>query len=189
MDNRERAKRFLAARTGLNRNGEEGKLKVYELTGVPASAIVAYENPESARMLNVEYVQKLADHYGVNAAWLLGQSESWSCELDVKKISEMTGLSAEAIWTLQDLMKDESRKSFVNAFLASGEFQEMVHIMAGVKRVKSPDDSGAVDYASALSGFSGEMDTTMNESDFADLRLWKASRVMEKVMCRIAEEK
>ena len=42
MDGRERAKRFLAARTGLNKNGEEGKQKVYELTGVPASAIVLF---------------------------------------------------------------------------------------------------------------------------------------------------
>ena len=185
MDGKERARRFLMARTVLNQHGEETKNKVYEITGVPASALVDYENPDSSRALNLKNVQKLADHYGLNAAWLLGQSDSWSLEGDIRQVSDMTGLSPEAIWALQDLMKDEGRKKFINSLLASEEFSRMVYALSGMKNLKDSERSNAVDYISALNGFGGGDQIGLCERDVADLRLWKASRAMEEIMRKL----
>ena len=187
MDSKERAKRFFLARTGLNQNGEETKAKVYELTGVPSSALVAYENPESTRALNVVNVQTLADHYGVNAAWLLGQSDSWSVQQDIRQVCEMTGLSADAVMALRDLMADEEKKRFINLFLASREFSGMVTMLAETKKPVDQSASGTVDYGDALRGYDGGGDYILNERDYADMRLWKASREMEKLMREITE--
>lgn len=188
MDSRERAKRFYRARTRLNRHGEEGKQKVYELTGVPASAIVAYENPESSRALNVGYVQKLAEHYGVNVAWLLGQSESWSLETEVLQICDMTGLSPDAVSAIQNLTGDEERRKFINSFLSSEAFTRMVYTMMGMKRLKDQEPSDAVDYADAFRSFSDENDCGFCEEDYVDMRIWKAGRELESVMRTYAEE-
>ena len=187
MNSRERANRFFLARTGLNQNGKEGKMLVYKKTGVPSSAIVAYEDPESTRALNVNYVQKLAEHYGVNAAWLLGQSESWSLEKDIRQVCEMTGLSADAVYALQDLMEDEKQKRFVNSLLASEEFSRMIHMMAGMKRIDDSDRGKSVDYTEALNSAAGE-DLEFCEKDLADMRVWKASREMEKVIRMLADK-
>lgn len=180
MDNRERANRFHLARVGLNKHGEETKTKVYELTGVPASAIVAYENPDSTRSLNIKNVQKLADHYGVNSAWLLGQSESWSLEGDIRQISESTGLTPEAIWALQALTKDKEQRGFINQFLASEEFAQIVHCLQCLKNASSnePIDS-YVDYTTAFTQQEVEKELAFNELDIRDIKLWKASRNME----------
>lgn len=180
MDNRERANRFHLARIGLNKHGEETKTKVYELTGVPASAIVAYENPESTRSLNIKNVQKLADHYGVNSAWLLGQSESWSLESDIRQISESTGLTPEAIWALQTLTKDEEQRGFINQFLASEEFAQIVHSLQSMKKASSNEPvNSCVDYTTALTQQEVEKELAFNERDIQDIKLWKASRNME----------
>lgn len=188
MDAKERARRFQLARTSLNQNGEEGKMLVYKRTGVPSSALVAYENPESSRALNVEYTQKLAEHYGVNAAWLLGQSESWSLEKDLRQVCDMTGLSPEAVQALQELTGDGERRLFVNRFLASEEFSRMVYSMTGMKRLNSFEHSDSVDYADAFRGYAGGDDLGFSEEDYIDMRIWKAGRGLENVMRMYTEE-
>lgn len=191
MDNKTRAERFILARTGLNQHGEETKAKVYEETGVPASALVDYENPESNRLPSVKNVQKLADHYGVNAAWLLGQSENWSSRADIQQIGEMTGLNPEAVMALQELMKDEKRREFINRLLASEEFSRMVCTLQGLNNMKGSDDSAnAVDYAEAFSrNNDGEMELTLNERDYTDLKLWQAEKEISRLLERMAKEK
>ena len=188
MDGKERAKRFLLARTGLNQNGEEGKVLVYKLTGVPSSALVAYENPESTRALNVDYVQRLAEHYGVNAAWLLGQSESWSLEKDLRQVCEATGLSPDAVQALQGLTEDGERRKFINMFLASEEFSRLVYSVIGMKHMKDTDHFNAVDYSEVLHGFAGEEDIGFCEGDYLDMRIWRAGRELENVMRAFARE-
>lgn len=189
MDNKTRAERFILARTGLNQHGEETKAKVYEETGVPASALVDYENPESSRLPSVKNVQKLADHYGVNAAWLLGQSENWSSRADIQQIGEMTGLNPEAVMALQELMKDEKRREFINRLLASEEFSRMVCTIQELNSMKGSDDSAnAVDYAEAFSrNNDGEMELTLNERDYTDLKLWQAEKEISRLLERMAE--
>lgn len=184
MDNKERANRFHLARVGFNQHGEETKAKVYELTGVPASVIVAYEDPNSTRSLKISNVQKLADHYGVNAAWLLGQSESWSLESDIRQISEGTGLSPEAIWALKDLTKNEEQRAFVNAFLASEEFSRIIHVFSGKKPVACSEPVAVVDYTQAMTT-SGNDDIGFSEGDIRDMKLWKASRDIENLLKKI----
>lgn len=189
MDTKERANRFLIARTGLNKHGEETKAKVYEETGVPASALVDYENPDSSRALNLDYVQKLADHYGLNAAWLLGQSDSWSTEGDIRQICDATGLSPESVWILKDLMKDEQRKKLINAFIESEEFSRLILILEKIRLSPACDgNEGTVDYSRAFSLLSEDQDTVFNEGDYREMRFWQASREMENLIRRIVEK-
>ena len=189
MDGAERARRFLKARTELNQHGAEPKTKVYAETGVPASALVDYEDPESKRGLNVANVQKLAAHYKVNAAWLLGQSDSWSLDTDIRQVSEMTGLSPEAIQALQELMKDERQKVFINGFLASKEFSDIVQAMNGIRRKMEDADAGqGVDYTRVIHQLDGGGSIEFKEEDLQDMRIWRASRALETVMRELAEE-
>ena len=183
MDGKERANRFYLARVGFNRHGKETKTRVYEETGVPASAIVDYENPQSTRSLNIKNVQKLADHYGVNAAWLLGQSESWSLDTDIRQISESTGLTPEAIWALQALTKDEGQRSFINHFLASDEFARIVCSLQSTKEISGTTSTDScIDYTAAITQSDAENELSLNECDIRDMKLWKASRDMESFL-------
>ena len=182
MDGKERAARFRMARTSLNQNGSETKARVYEQTGVPASALVAYESPESTRALSIEYVNRLAAHYGVNAAWLLGQSESWSMEQDVRRICELTGLTPDAVMSLRELMSDEGRRKAVNTFLASEEFTRFIFLLQGMKQTNDSDGSpSVVDYSDALRNSNTGDCFTFNEKDYADMRTWRAEREMRQL--------
>lgn len=183
MDNKERANRFLIARTGLNQHGKETKAKVYEETGVPASALVDYENPDSSRALNLDYVQKLANHYGLNAAWLLGQSDSWSTERDIRPICDATGLSPESVWILKDLMKDEQKKKLINAFIESEEFTRMIIALEQIRNSSANEgNDGTVDYSRAIGFMGKDQEIVFNESDYWDMKLWQISRELEKAM-------
>ena len=150
-----------------------------------------HENPESNRLPSVKNVQKLADHYGVNAAWLLGQSENWSSRADIQQIGEITGLNPEAVMALQELMKDEKRREFINRLLASEEFSRMVCTLQGLNNMKGSDDSAnAVDYAESFSrNNDGEMELTLNERDYTDLKLWQAEKEISRLLERMAKEK
>jgi hypothetical protein len=182
MNMEERAKRFELARTGLNQHGKQTKNLVYEQTGVPSSALCDYENPQSKRPLSVDYVIRLAGHYGVAIDWLLGVSDSWSTKTDIRQACDVTGLSSEAVWALQELTKDEGRKAFINAFLSSPEFGRMVHAMQGMK-VEHVSNSGAgVDYFSLMSRANDAGDVSFCESDYEDLKIWKASRALEAAL-------
>ena len=185
MDNAERANRFNLARIGLNQHGEETKATVYKMTGVPASVIVAYESPESTRALNISHVQKLADHYGVNPAWLLGQSESWSLKSDIRQISEAIGLTPEAIWALQDLTKNDQQRSLINSFIASEEFSRMIRAFGVKKEIPSPGSDTSIDYTNAINQASTEDDIGFCEKDIQDMKLWRACRDLENLLEKI----
>ena len=184
-DNTERANRFNLARTGLNQHGAETKAKVYETTGVPASVIVAYESPESTRALNIRHVQKLADHYGVNPAWLLGQSESWSLKSDIRQISEAIGLSPEAIWALQDLTKNDEQRSLINAFIASEEFSRMIRTFSSKEENILSGSDAVVSYSDVMNHADGEDNIGFCEKDIRDMKLWRASREFENLLIKI----
>lgn len=112
-------KRFFDARAKKH----ESVRVVYEKTGVPASSITMYEN--NKRLPNMENAQKLADHYGVNVLWLLGQSDSPSLDESSQIVTKVTGLSAESVRILQT-MKPQLLDS-LNALIESDAFMVMLN--------------------------------------------------------------
>ena len=187
MDQAERAKRFELARVGLNQNGKETKNAVYEKTGVPSSALCAYEDPKSTRALNLEYVEKLAVHYGVNIGWLLGQSESWSTKNDIRQACEATGLSPDAVWALQALTKDEGKKAFINAFIASEEFAGMIGALQTIEESKDMEFTTAVVDYTKVTMRESATEFRFGREDLKDLEMWRAERKMSRLMERLVE--
>lgn len=110
IDSRERAKRFKDARKIYNIHGKQVMNEVYEATketcgnGVQTSMITDLENPAVDRPVQYQKVMALAEHYGVNVAWLMGQSDSPSLGKCCKQIvSEYTGLSDDIINILNEI--------------------------------------------------------------------------------------
>ncbi len=104
MTNAERARRFKEARTELNPRGAETQAQVYAATGVSASAISNLENPESGRVPSSEIVNKLAEYYQVNSAWLTGQANSPSLNENSQTLTNVIGFSPRAAEKLVRLM-------------------------------------------------------------------------------------
>ena len=95
MTNAERAKRFKDART-QSPHGAETLAQVYAATGISASAISNLENPENNRVPSAKIVSVLAEHYGVNAAWLMGQTDSPSLNENSQALTNIIGFSPKA---------------------------------------------------------------------------------------------
>ncbi len=96
ISSEERAKRFREARS--YRTDRE----VYEETkknGNPVSQSMISDLESASRNRPVQYqkIVTLAECYGVNVAWLMGQSKSPSFNEDKQAAEKVTGLSAEAI--------------------------------------------------------------------------------------------
>ena len=192
MDNRERAIRFRTARTDLNRNGSETMQAVSRATGVGASTICDLENPDSRRAPSAKNVNLLAEHYGGNAAWLTGQSDSPSLREDIRAATDMTGLSEKAISILRDLTADDDTRTFVNEFIESAEFSRMIRMIRALRQPKVSEDfswdpAGPVDYTKVMQTYYGDSDeTSMAEGSAGDLYEWLIGRDMNDIVRKLS---
>ena len=127
----ETGKRFMEARKHLSRNNleesEESIQSVHRGTGIPASSISLYEN---GRMPNTKNAKILADYYGVNVSWLLGQSDSPSLDEDSQVVTKLTGLSADVVDWLQSVKHNPVLLACVNALLSSQVFRGALQTIA-----------------------------------------------------------
>lgn len=161
MTNAERAKRFRMARTELNRHGMETQLQVYTATGISASAVSNLENPESSRMPSADMVNTLAEYYGVNAAWMTGQSESWSLNKDSQALTKVLGFTTAAADRLTRLMADPGCRNAVNQLIGSERFDRIIRYIAVLAGIPESDPE---------------------KSDRRDLLEWKTGREMEALL-------
>ena len=198
MDSAERARRFRMARTELNRNGNETMAMVNSATGIAPSTVCNLENPDCDRQPNISVVSRLAEHYGVNAAWLTGQTESWTLNEDSQAITEMIGLSPKAIENLRIMMKDEDTRRLVNSLIESSEFRRWVSTLSMIvdRGLDEPEGdyqvAGYVDYAAAIRDYTGDKQTipfSFSEGDYRDLMRWKASREMDRLVNKVTKRK
>jgi len=67
-------------------------------TGISRSALSSYEN--NVKIPGADNLKKLCEFYGVSADWLIGLSQ---VEIPVRKVSDLTGLSSEAVDALHRL--------------------------------------------------------------------------------------
>ena len=138
MDNFRIGKRFYEARTKLNQHIENGKKPeslqtVYRNTGVPASSIIMYE--DGSRVPNMENARKLADYYGVNVAWLLGESDSYTLNEDSQIVTRLTGLSSDVIEWLSSVKANTDTISCLNALLSSYDFRRSLLMLTQAKKM------------------------------------------------------
>ena len=169
MTNAERAKRFRMARTELNRHGTETQAQVYAAANVSASAISNLENPESSRVPSADLVNTLAEYYGVNAAWLTGQSESWSLNKDSQALTKVLGFSPKAADKLTRLMADAGYRNAVNSLLESDRFDRMLSAVVSLSDMPR----------AASAAFS------LSEEDMQAFFSWKAEREMNGLLQEI----
>ena len=124
ISSKERAERFRKAR------GNQSLKDVYEATKakgnpVSASMISDLESYSIDRPVQYQKVAALAEYYGVNVAWLMGQSDSPSLIEDSQIVTRTTGLSDEAINMLK-LMKNNKLTDSLNSLLETEDFARMV---------------------------------------------------------------
>lgn len=135
IDHVERAKRFREARNDRNINGKETLRTVVEETMIPKSTICNMENEKSKTNIGYIDIVNLANHYGVNVAWLMGQSDSPSLNEDVQAATKVTGLSSDAIEKLSLLGSDEI--ACLNALLASYDFRKALSNLSYAKLISN----------------------------------------------------
>ena len=184
MTNEERARRFRIARTELSPHGMETQAQVYTATGVSASAISNLENPENSRVPSSKIVNTLAEYYGVNAAWLTGQSESWSLNKDSQALTKVLGFTPRAADKITRLMADEKTRKAINDLIESDRFDRMIRAIARLSDMPQavPDGSwkaDTVDYSAVVRQYGGSdssMAFELAEGDIRDLITWKSER-------------
>lgn len=89
--------RFIKARNEYNINGAQTQKAAAEGAGISASLLSEIENNEKSRDVGCYHIVKLAKYYGVSVDYLLGLSDVWHVEPDIKATCEYTGLSEDAI--------------------------------------------------------------------------------------------
>ena len=134
-------KRFREARTRLNQNMKDGKEEsintVARNTGVPASSISLYEDKrdDKRRVPNAKNAQILAEYYGVNVAWLLGQSDSYTLDEDSQIVTKLTGLSSDVVEWLSSVKANTDTISCLNALLSSYDFRRSLLMLTQAKKM------------------------------------------------------
>lgn len=183
MTNAERAKRFKDART-QSLHGAETLAQVYAATGISASAISNLENPNNSRVPSAKIVSVLAEHYGVNAAWLMGQTDSPSLNENSQALTNIIGFSPKAAEKLTKLMADEKYRRSINELIESDRFDRMLLSITRLSDVPQEDYSisNVVDYTEAIRKYAGDdspVAFSFSEGDIRDMLTWKAEREME----------
>lgn len=146
MESNTRAERFRLARTKYNRHGEEGLRAVSEKSGISQSLIWDLEANTQDRAVDYRKIVKLAEYYGVNVSWLLGQSDSYSLDEDNQMVTQVTGLSADAVSILCGLRGDQRKIDCLNLLLTSSHFNRALTMLSLAKRISdsnSQDDKMA----------------------------------------------
>ena len=146
IDNKERAKRFREAREVYNVHGKQTAKTVSQETkgiyGVSiASSMISDLESSAGKVRNVGYttIVTLADYYGVNVAWLMGQPHSSpKLDEDMQIATKTTKLSSEAIEALCHMNEDYI--SCLNALLTSYDFQRSLLELSQAKKISDSTD-------------------------------------------------
>ncbi len=196
MTNEERSLRFKKARTELNQHGSESQAQVYANTGISASALSNLENPESGRIPSAKIINTLAEYYGVNAAWLTGQSDSPSLNKDSQMLTNAIGFSPKAAEKLTELMADNKNRQAINELIESDRFERMLRAITRLSDVPREAPEGSweadnVDYMEVSRKFAGDdspLAFSFAEGDIRDMLVWRAEREMEDLIRDVVDK-
>lgn len=79
----------------LREAAKETQSDLAELLGVKRQIISYYENGD--RVPNIEQIMRIANHYNTTTDYLLGRTNAWTTDKDLKFVCEYMGLSEAAI--------------------------------------------------------------------------------------------
>ena len=142
IDSKERAKRFIEARTVHNQHGKQTLTQVKEATGVQESMISdletsIYKEGKKERPVQYQKVVTLAEHYGVNVAWLMGQpNASYKLDEDVQMVVRTTGLSDPVIDILQ-MIRGTDLNITLNKLIESKYFADMLFQFSNAMKINA----------------------------------------------------
>lgn len=117
----EKLKYALHDRYGVNISTQS--LKDYERAAINGST----ENSTKGNAvcgMRIEYIDMLADFYGVSVDYILGRSNKKTPDMRIRSAATVTGLSVAAVEKLQSFTKKDA--DAVNAILLSEHFQILV---------------------------------------------------------------
>jgi len=194
--------RFYIARTKLNKHNKDGKIEsintVAEKTNIPISSLFLYEHSDEKkrRLPNMKNALQLADYYGVNVLWLLGQpGASESLNESNQVVTRTTGLSSKSIDNLQKIT-DEDEKQTLNRLLETDSFRAvitwlslaegMIQREANIHKVESWEEKREIE-SSYDDNFNVEMKLSPKES--ARYFLSRATQTAQDILTlQIAEQ-
>lgn len=179
MDYEERASRFRLARQELNKNGPETLMQVVEATGVALSTIHAFENPKSSRMPNGKTAATLAEHYGVNVAWLSGQSDNPLINEDMEAAMKQTGLSFLAVRGIRELTKDPQWQKLLNDAFESGTIRSLLLMLDNDSYSSLPGFGSAAGEGLMMRESSAVSWDDVSDEDIRNARIWKIASMIE----------
>ena len=188
MNAKDRAERFKQAREKYNQHGKQSLRIVDHETGISKSTIQKLESSKEDNDTNVGYIHivTLADYYGVNVAWLMGQpGSSPSLDVNSQTVTQVTGLSSEAISILQDIKNteliDALNKTIENKGLVLMIQQFTLARQINEKSTQTEKQAEAIERLQDF-GIANGMESTksrMSDRQLIDMYLWRASHIIE----------
>jgi transcriptional regulator with XRE-family HTH domain len=184
MDHKERARRFKEARNSV----KETLRTVSELTNIPKSTIANMENEKSETNIGYIDIVKLANHYHVNIAWLMGQPDSSpSLDKDSQTVTRATGLTTESINVLGSI-KDSSLINSLNLLIESEGFLKMISLFdkARIINANSIQTEAQADFIEGLQDFGidngmNSQSSRLSDRQLIDMYLWRASEIIGNI--------
>lgn len=113
----------------LNQKVGLQSLKDYEVTDLHHSKF------NSAKGMKAETLYNLADFYSVSTDYLLGRTQLKSPNPDYINLHELTGLTDNAMITLEQAKNDEYTLKAINAILGCDSFARMINNFANLLKV------------------------------------------------------
>lgn len=102
--------------------------------GISRTALINYETGK--RKPDIDILEKIANYYKVSADYLLGRTDVKTQDMSLRQVSEITGLSENAIQLIQEWNNDDSHRylaDYISQFIEDKEsndfFTELCAIM------------------------------------------------------------
>jgi len=200
IDSKERAKRFIEARTVHNQHGKQTLTQVRVATGVQESMISdletsVYKEGKKERPVQYQKIVTLSEHYGVNVAWLMGQpNASYKLDEDVQTVVRTTGLSDAAVNVLQTI-KGTDLNGTLNRLIESEYFADMLFQFSNAMKINSAntqtDEVAEVIENLQVWGIANGMDSKnsrLSNRQLVDLYRRKAIESINKAFTLIIKE-
>ncbi len=137
-------------------------------------------------------IARLADFYGVNVSWLIGQSDSPSIDESHQAVTNVTGLSEMAIQNLMRITNERGKRIALNHLLESEFFTtaigflSMTEIMIDKANPATENEPWIVSQAKEVSiDEDGNVSMKMSPKESARYLLQEASNAMHDVLTNI----
>lgn len=138
----------------------ESLQKIAQDLNVTAQSLSLYEKGQ--RTINIDLLQKIANHFNVSADYLLGFTENATTDPELQNACKFTGLSEKALLNLHSLLSVESGEKLLKnvSFLLSdiefvclleliSKYSDIMHSRKNLSGMSLKQGMGALNYLSS----------------------------------------